>query len=142
MKFKHKNHLLSGYLTLAKQIREVRSIICEGEPISGTGMPMEPLPQEKQDKILRVLKLISDRFEKLVAKFAPEELEESGRRQNASVTKMWASIVLRNIRETLESIHPRNFERKFGDLSPKEKELLKAESERMIEELDRLLREI
>jgi len=76
MDFKHKNHLVSSYLTLQKQIQEIRGTICEGRPPTGTNATLTPLPGNIKDSIMAYLEKVSESFEQLVQKYASDELEK------------------------------------------------------------------
>lgn len=121
MDFKHRNHLISSYLTLRKQVQEIRDTICEGRPPTGTFASLTPLPKEMQELMLSHLKDICELFEHLVQIYAKDELNDAMKREPISATVMWASIQLRQLQETISEIHPKVFERKFGHLNPDEK---------------------
>ncbi len=62
MDFKHKNHLLSGYLLLQKQIQEIQDIACKGCPPTSNVPSLTPLPEDIQndlmDHLAKVKKII------------------------------------------------------------------------------------
>jgi len=120
MDFKHKNHLVSSYLTLQKQIQEIRDTICEGRPPTGTNATLTPLPENIQNAITAYLEEAYELFELLVQKYAIDELEKNIKKEPVSATMMWASIQLRQIQENVSDVYPRIFERKFGALEPEE----------------------
>ena len=142
MDYKHKNHLVSGYVTLLKEIREIKSVVREGEPISGMGTMMEPLSEKEQKIIFSILSLIAASLRDLIIQFAPEKLQDLEKRRDTSMTRMWTSILLGNIRETLKSIHPKNSERSFGNMLPDEREKIATEIEMALEKIEQLLKEI
>ncbi len=135
MDFKHKNHLVSSYLTLQKQIQEIRDTICEGRPPTGTNTTLTPLPENIQDKIMAYLEKVSELFEQLVYKYAIDELEKSVKKEPVSATIMWASIQLRQIQENITDVHPGSFERKFGPLEPEERAYIAEITEQILKKL-------
>ncbi len=135
MDFKHKNHLISSYLTLQKQIQEIRDTIYEGRPPTGTNASLTPLPKDIRDKIMDYLTEISDLFEQLVKKLANNELEGMTKKEPVSATIMWTSILLRQLQETVSDVHPKVFERKFGKLESEERKYLTEIIDQIIKKL-------
>ena len=137
MDFKQKNHLISSYVTLQKSIFEIRSLICEGRTPTGTSAPLTPLPKEIQDTILAVLNEVASQFEALVQKYAADELTTLSKKQPISATKMWASVLLGQLRDDMADLHPERFERKFGEFdSQEERTYLQETIERILHELE------
>jgi len=137
MDFKHKNHLISGYVTLQKSVQEIRALICEGRTPTGTSTPLMPLPKEIQDTILGTLNEVVSQFEALVQRYAADELTTRSKKQPISATKMWASVLLGQLRDNMEDLHPGKFERKFGEFdSQKERIHLQETIERILRELE------
>jgi len=124
MDFKHKNHLVSSYLTLQKQIQEISDTICEGRPPTGANSSLTSLPDNIQGAIMAYLETISELFEQLVQRYAADELENIAKKEPVSATMMWASIQLRQLEENISDVHPRVFEKKFGTLGPEERAYL------------------
>jgi len=135
MDFKHKNHLVSSYLTLQMQIQEIRGTICEGRPPTGTNASLTPLPKDIQNTIVAYLETIYELFEQLVQKYAPDELENIAKKEPVSATMMWASIQLRQLEENISDVHPRVFEKKFGKLEPEERAYLTEVIEQILKKL-------
>ena len=135
MDFKHKNHLVSSYLTLQKQIRELRDTICEGCPPTKANASLTPLTKGTQDAIMARMERIDRLFEQLVQLFADDELKKTEAKESVSATKMWASIQLRQLQEYISDIHPDVFERKFGSLDPEEKLQLEKTIDQINQEL-------
>lgn len=135
MDFKHKNHLVSSYLTLQKQIQEIRDTICEGRPPTGTNATLTPLPENIQNAIMNCLETIYALFEQLVQRYAPDELENIAKKEPVSATIMWASIQLRQIQENVSEVHPKVFERRFGKLEPEERTPLAEVIEQILNKL-------
>ena len=135
MDFKHKNHLVSSYLTLQKQIREIRDTIYEGRPPTKANASLTPLPENIQDAIISCLERISEAFIQLVERYAAAELEGMMKREPVSATKMWASIQLRQLQENLSDMHPDMFEKKYGKLDPEERLYLKKLMDTILQEL-------
>lgn len=123
MDFKHKNHLVSGYVNLRKQVQEIRSLICEGRTPTGTSAPLTPLPKEIQDAILAALDEVASQFEALAQRYAADELTILAKKQPVSVTKMWASVLLSQLRDDMADLHPERFERKFGEFGSQEERI-------------------
>lgn len=124
MDFKHKNHLLSSYLTLQKQIQEIKDTICEGRPPTGTNASLTPLPEDVRNAIMDCLKEVSELFEQIIKKLAVNELDSLAKKEPVSATVMWASILLRQLQETVSDVHPKIFEKKFGKLESEERAYL------------------
>ena len=135
MDFKHKNHLISSYLTLQKQIQEIRDTICEGRPPTGANASLTPLPDNIQNAIMAYLEKIYELFEQLVQIYAADELENIARKEPVSATMMWASIQLRQLEENISDVHPRVFEKKFGKLEPEERAYLTEVIEQILKKL-------
>lgn len=135
MDFKHKNHLVSSYLTLQKQIQEISNTICEGHPPTGANASLTPLPENIQDAIMAYLETISELFEKLVQRYAADELENIAKKEPVSATIMWASIQLRQLEENISDMHPRVSEKKFGTLEPEERAYLTEVIEQILNKL-------
>jgi hypothetical protein len=123
MDFKHKNHLVSGYVMLRKSVNEIRALICEGRTPTGTSAPLTPLPKEIQDAILAALNEILSKFEALAQRYAADELIKLTKRETLSVTKMWASVLLSQLRDDIADLHPGRFERKFGEFDSEEERI-------------------
>ena len=135
MDFKHKNHLVSSYLTLQKQIQEISDTICEGRPPTGANASLTPLPENIQDAIMAYLEKIYELFEQLVQRYAADELENIAKKEPVSATIMWASIQLRQLEENISDVHPRVFEKKFGTLGPEERAYLTEVIEQILKKL-------
>ena len=135
MDFKHKNHLVSSYLTLQKQIQEISGTICEGRPPTVANASLTPLPENIQDAIMAYLEKISELFEQLVQRYAVNELENIMKKEPVSATIMWASIQLRQLEENISDVHPRVFEKKFGTLEPEERAYLTEVIEQILKKL-------
>ena len=135
MDFKHKNHLVSSYLTLQKQIQEISGTICEGRPPTGANASLTPLPENIQDAIMAYLEKIYELFEQLVQRYAADELENIAKKEPVSATMMWASIQLRQLQENISDVHPRVFEKKFGKLEPEERTPLTEVIEQILNKL-------
>lgn len=135
MDFKHKNHLLSGYLLLQKHIQEIQDIIREGCPPTSNVPSLTPLPEDVQNDLMGHLNRIRTLFEELAQKYIADELEKTRKREPVSVTKMWAYIQLKELEENLSTIHPNVFEKKYGVLEQEERILLKETIDQMIQEL-------
>ncbi|HGE69866.1 TPA: hypothetical protein ENX78_03465 [Candidatus Poribacteria bacterium] len=135
MDFKHKNHLVSSYLTLQKQIKEISNTICEGRSPTGVSASLTPLPKNLQDAIMDYLKKVSELFEQLVKRYAVNELDNMTKKEPVSATIMWTSILLRQLQETVSDVHPKVFERKFGKLDPEERAYITDIIDQIIKEL-------
>jgi len=135
MDFKHKNHLISTYLTFHKQLKEIKDTICDGNPPSRTNTMLTPLPEDTQNAIITHLEKISDLFDKLAQRYFPAELESKKKRESVSATKMWASIQLRQIEEDLSDIHPKTFGKKYGALEPEDQTYLEEIVDQIIQEI-------
>ena len=136
MDFKHKNHLVSSYHTLQKQIQEIRNTICEGRPPTKANASLTPLTKGVQDAMTTRLEKIDKLFEQLTQLFAGAELKKIKTKEPVSATKMWASIQLRQLQECVSDIHPKVFERKFGALDPEEKLQLEKTIDQINQELE------
>jgi len=135
MDFKHKNHLVSSYLTLQKQIQEISGTICEGRPPTVANASLTPLPENIQDAIMAYLEKIYELFEQLIQRYAADELENIAKKEPVSATIMWASIQLRQLEENISDVHPRIFEKKFGTLEPEERAYLTEVIEKILKKL-------
>jgi hypothetical protein len=135
MDFKHKNHLVSSYLTLQKQIQEISGTICEGRPPTVANASLTPLPENIQDAIMAYLEKIYELFEQLVQRYAADESENIAKKEPVSATIMWASIQLRQLEENISDVHPRIFEKKFGTLEPEERAYLTEVIEKILKKL-------
>lgn len=120
MDFKHKNHLISGYVTLQKFVQDIRALICEGRTPAGTSTPLTPLSQEIQDVILAALDEVVSQFEALAQRYAADELTARTKKQPLSATYMWASVLLGQLRDNMADLHPGRFERQFGEFDSQE----------------------
>lgn len=139
MDFKHKNHLISGYITLHKSVNEIRSLICEGRTPTGTSAPLTPLPKEIQDTILDALDEVMSQFEALAQRYAADELTKRMEKEPVSATKMWASVLLGQLRDNMAGLLPERFERKFGKFdSPEERVSLQENIECIMRELEEI----
>jgi len=143
MDSKHKNHLISGYITLRKSVNEISTLICEGRTPTGTSAPLTPLPKEIQSAILATLDKIVSRFEELVQRYAADELERRMKKEPLSATKMWTSVLLGQLRDDMADLHPGKFERKFGEFDSREERIYIQETIESIlcelEEIQRLV---
>lgn len=135
MDFKHKNHLISTYLTFHKQVKEVKDTICDGNPPSRTDTMLTPLSKDLQEGIITRLEKIADLFEKIAQKYLSAELKKEKKRESMSATKMWASMQLRQIEEDLADIHPKNFGRKYGALDPEDQAYLEDIVNQILQEI-------
>lgn len=135
MDFKHKNHLISSYVTLQEQLQEVRSTICEGRPPTGNSASLTPLPGDTQSNIIDHLEKVNALFEQLAQRYIAAELQNMKKKQPVSATKMWASIQLRQLQENISDISPEVFERKFGTLDPEERAHIKEVIDQILQEL-------
>jgi|GEM_PF-2401796 len=135
MDFKHKNHLISTYLTFHKQFKEVKDTVCNGNPPSRTNTRLTPLPEHIQKAIIAHLDKISFLFDRLAQEYFEEELEKEKKVEPVSATKMWASIQLRQIEEDLSDIHPKNFGRKYGALEPEDQAYLEEIVNQIMQEI-------
>lgn len=136
MDFKHKNHLISGYVTLRKSVNEIRALICEGRTSTGTSAPLTPLPKEITDTILAALDEIVSQFEALAREYAADELTTRSKKQPISATKMWTGVLLGRLRDNMADLHPEKFERKFGEFDSQE------ERRRLQETIEHILRKL
>jgi len=135
MDFKHKNHLISTYITFHKQLKEIKDIICNGNAPSGTNTVLTPLSEKMQNAILSRLEKISILFDEIAHKYFSEELQAKLKREPASATRMWASIQLRQMEEDLSDLHPNNFEKKYGSLESEEKDYLEEIIDKIMQEI-------
>ncbi len=136
MDFKHKNHLVSGYVTLQKFVQEIRALIYEGRTPTGTSTPLTPLPKEIQDAILAALDEVVFQFEALAQRYVADELTARAKKQRVSATQMWASVLLGQLRDNMADLHPERFERQFGEFDSQE------EREHLQEVIERILRKL
>ena len=135
MDFKHKNHLVSNYSTLQKQIQEIRDTICEGRTVTRANASLTPLTKDMQDAVMVHLEEVGRLFEQLVKLFANAELDKMRVREPVSATKMWASIQLRQLQENVSDMHPETFEKKFGEIESEKRAYLADVIERILQEL-------
>ncbi len=135
MDFKHKNHLLSGYLLLQKHIQEIQDIVREGCPPTSNVPSLTPLPEDIQNDLMDHLAKIKKLFEELAQKYISDELEKTRKREPVSATKMWAYIQLKELEESISAMHPDVFEKKYGAMEPEEKTYLKETVDKIIHEL-------
>jgi len=136
MHFKHKNHLVSSYISLLDRAQEIRDVICRGRPPTGTRDTLTPLSEDTQNAIIAHLDRITALFEQVAQKYIGDEMETMRKRDHISVTKMWASIQLRQLRENMSDIHPAVFEKKYSALAPDEREDLKEMADQILRELE------
>lgn len=141
MDFKHKNHLVSSYVTFQKSVQEILALICEGRTPTGTSAPLAPLPKEIQDAILAALNEMASQFEALMQRYAADELTTRAKKQPLSATKMWASVLLNQLRDNMADLHPERFERKFGKFDSQEERIdLQETIERLLSRLEEIQR--
>ena len=137
MRFGHKNHMISGYVILQEQVQKIRDTICNGLPPTGTRRSLTPLSEDTQNSITVHLDRVTELFEQLAQKYTADELEEiMNKKESTSATKMWASIQLKQLQESMSTIHPAVFEKKYGPLEPEEREYLKEIIGKILQELE------
>ena len=136
MDLKHKNHLLSSQMMLKEHIKQIRDIVCEGHPPTGSGSSLTPLPPTVQSEITGRLEKISHLLDQVGQKYVRAELEKVGRRQPMSATKMWASMQLMRLREIVTDLAPDVFEKKYGPLAPEEKKYLEKVVDEILQEIE------
>ena len=137
MHFRHKNHLISGYLTLQEQIKDIRDTICGGIPPAGAHNSLTPLSKDTQNSVIAHLDRVNELFGQLAQKYVANELEKAiNKKESASVTKMWASMQLRQLQEIISDMHPEVFEKKYGILESEEREYLKEIIDKILQELE------
>jgi len=135
MEFKHKNHLLSGYLLLQKHIQEIRDIIQEGRPPTSDIANLSPLPENIQNELMEHLAKVKALYEELTQMYVAPELEKAKKREPVSATKMWAYIQLKQLEENMSTMHPKVFERRYGAMKSDERGHLKEIIEKILQEL-------
>lgn len=111
---KHERYVFSAALALKKYIKDLRKLVCEGEPPEASGVAGKPaaLPSSDAEEFLGKI----NEIERIIDEFIEKFNLGMNSKPDLNLTYIWISILLGKMEGIVESIDPRILRKSRGQM--------------------------